>query len=84
MLLLIFNKYFFQKNIPLINKESSKLLSSPEGSMAAALVYDFLQCLRLEFTQAVFAPESGMTSIWSLAERQSLSNDLNLNSSTGT
>ena len=74
---------FNNKNIALINKETSKLLSSNEGSLAAALVYDFLQCLKLEFTQAVFGPESGMSSVWPLKERNTLQSQLKIDTSVG-
>eukprot|EP00794_Sanderia_malayensis_P000092 gene92-696_t len=47
------------KNGNLVNKKLSKFLNTKEGSLAASLVLDFLKCFHLDFTLAVFNPESG-------------------------
>nr|XP_045624640.1 centrosomal protein 43-like isoform X2 [Procambarus clarkii] len=69
---------FKDKNIPLVSASTRKLLATPEGSAAAALVQDFLQCLGLEFSLAVFAPESGHSVVWSFPGTEALTSNLNL------
>ncbi|CAL4119876.1 unnamed protein product, partial [Meganyctiphanes norvegica] len=74
---------FKQKNIPLVNKWAQQLLSSREGTLAAALVQDFLQCLGFEFSLAVFGPESGQSAYWSFPGRQNVQSNLKLNGENG-
>lgn len=72
-----------EKNIPLVSESVKKLLGTSEGATAAALVHDFLQCLGLEFSLAVFAPESGHSTFWSFPGAEALSSDLSLNTDKG-
>lgn len=74
---------FKQKNIPLVDKWAQQLLSSREGTLAAALVQDFLQCLGLEFSLAVFSPESGHSAYWNFPGRQNIQGNLNLQGENG-
>ncbi|XP_069956469.1 centrosomal protein 43 [Cherax quadricarinatus] len=69
---------FKDKNIPLVSTSARKLLGTPEGATAAALIQDFLQCLGLEFSLAVFAPESGHSTVWSFPGTEALTSNLSL------
>ncbi|KAK4313278.1 hypothetical protein Pmani_015360 [Petrolisthes manimaculis] len=69
---------FRDKNVPLVSQATQELLATPEGSTAAALVHDFLHTLGLDFSLAVFAPESGHPSTWSLPPTDSLATHLRL------
>ncbi|XP_042202963.1 centrosomal protein 43-like [Homarus americanus] len=72
-----------KKNIPLVSASAKKLLGTPEGTIAAALVQDFLQCLGLDFSLAVFAPESGHSTSWTFPGTEALTSSLNLNTEKG-
>ncbi|XP_047472055.1 centrosomal protein 43-like isoform X1 [Penaeus chinensis] len=69
---------FKDKNIPLVSASAKQLLATPEGVLAAALVHNFLQCLSLDFSLAVFAPESGHSTLWTFPGEDALSSNLNL------
>ncbi|CAL1544508.1 unnamed protein product [Lymnaea stagnalis] len=49
-----------QNKSPFADKELRSFLSTKEGMLTANLVQEFLECLNLEFTLAVFKPEIGM------------------------
>ncbi|XP_076040730.1 uncharacterized protein LOC143025010 [Oratosquilla oratoria] len=74
---------FKEKDIPLLNVEGKQLLGSFEGSLAAALVYDFLQCLGLDFSLAVFGPESGHKAHWDFPGRDDIKSQLCLGRENG-
>ncbi|KAK3766816.1 hypothetical protein RRG08_051961 [Elysia crispata] len=49
-----------QSKAPFLNKELRGFLSTQEGKLTASLVQEFLEFFNLEFTLAVFKPESGV------------------------
>ncbi|XP_018023339.2 centrosomal protein 43 [Hyalella azteca] len=50
-----------------------ELLQTPSGSLAASLVHDFFTCLGLDFSLAVFGPESNLgAKLWDLHTRECL------------
>ncbi|GFO03690.1 fgfr1 oncogene partner [Plakobranchus ocellatus] len=49
-----------QSKTPFLNKELRGFLSTQEGRLTASLVQEFLEFFNLEFTLAVFKPESGV------------------------
>lgn len=69
---------FRDKGIPLVSPPTQRVLATPEGAAAACLVQDFLQCLGLDFSLAVFTPESGHPSLWSSPGPEALSTSLGL------
>lgn len=83
LVLTTFSVLILQKDIPLVSNSVKKVLATPEGATAAALVQDFLQCLGLEFSLAVFAPESGHSALWNYPGPETLINSLHLNSDKG-
>ncbi|XP_045106903.1 centrosomal protein 43-like isoform X2 [Portunus trituberculatus] len=72
-----------QKGIPLVSPPTRQVLGTHEGAVAACLVQDFLQCLGLDFSLAVFSPESGHPSLWSYPGSEALSSSLGLASGRG-
>ncbi|KAK8392478.1 hypothetical protein O3P69_014680 [Scylla paramamosain] len=69
---------FSDKGIPLVSPPTQQVLGTHEGTVAACLVQDFLQCLGLDFSLAVFTPESGHPSLWSFPGSEALSSSLGL------
>ncbi|KAK7078087.1 FGFR1 oncoprotein partner [Halocaridina rubra] len=69
---------FREKNVPLVSPAVKQLLSTREGSLAAALVQDFLQSLNLDFSLSVFAPESGHSALWSFPGKDAILEDLRI------
>ncbi|XP_064604114.1 centrosomal protein 43-like isoform X2 [Liolophura sinensis] len=65
-----------QNKTPFLNAELKKFLITKEGRLVAGLVQEFLEHFNLEFTQAVFEPESGVKSVYD--GRESLAHELNL------
>lgn len=65
-----------QKNIPIVNQKTNQLLSTSMGKVAVSLVQDFLQCLNLEFTLAVFCPETKSIVNENSVNREYLSKEL--------
>ncbi|KAL4232933.1 FGFR1 oncoprotein partner [Mactra antiquata] len=51
-----------QNKTPLLNHDLKKFVSTKEGQTVVGLVREFLDFYNLEFTQAVFEPESGCPS----------------------
>ncbi|RUS75158.1 hypothetical protein EGW08_017066, partial [Elysia chlorotica] len=49
-----------QSKAPFLNKELKGFLATQEGKLTASLVQEFLEYFNLEFTLAVFKPESGV------------------------
>lgn len=74
---------FSDKGIPLVSPPTQQVLGTHEGAVAACLVQDFLQCLGLDFSLAVFTPESGHPSLWSFPGSEALSSSLGLTSGKG-
>uniref|UniRef100_A0A8C8SV95 Centrosomal protein 43 n=1 Tax=Pelusios castaneus TaxID=367368 RepID=A0A8C8SV95_9SAUR len=75
--------FFFQQNkTPLVNESLKKFLSTKDGRLVAGLVAEFLQFFNLDFTLAVFQPES--STLNGLEGRENLSRDLGIIEADGT
>ncbi|XP_064627412.1 centrosomal protein 43-like isoform X2 [Lineus longissimus] len=61
---------------PFVNKDFQKFISTKEGRVTTALVREFLEHFGLEFTVAVFDPETGFKDEYE--GRESLSRELNI------
>lgn len=68
-----------QSKTPFLNKELRGFLSTQEGKLTASLVQEFLEFFNLEFTLAVFKPESGVND---KEKRSELLKQLNIPSSS--
>ncbi|PVD28161.1 hypothetical protein C0Q70_10746 [Pomacea canaliculata] len=64
-----------QNRTPFLNKELKTFLSTKDGHLVASLVREFLEFFHLEFTLAVFDPETGLEDA---LNRENLSKELNL------
>ncbi|KAF2362021.1 FGFR1 oncogene partner (FOP) N-terminal dimerization domain [Trinorchestia longiramus] len=64
---------FREKDVPLCNPRTKELLQTPAGSLAASLVHEFFTCLGLDFSLAVYGPESNLgAKLWDLHTRECL------------
>ncbi|XP_052809732.1 centrosomal protein 43-like isoform X6 [Mya arenaria] len=70
-----------QNKTPFLNQDLKKFLSTKEGSTVVELVREFLDYFSLEFTQAVFEPESGVAQTFE--GRASLAKELNVTDGGG-
>ncbi|XP_041351563.1 centrosomal protein 43-like isoform X2 [Gigantopelta aegis] len=68
-----------QNKTPFLNKKLKDFLNTKEGKVVASLVRDFLQCFDLEFTLAVFDPETGLGQDYD--HREALVKELNITDS---
>lgn len=73
-----------QNRTPFLNKDLKKFLSTKDGRLVTNLVREFLDFFQLEFTAAVFDPETGLSQTDDFKSRDSLAQDLNLNGSGGS
>ncbi|XP_065057962.1 centrosomal protein 43-like [Rhopilema esculentum] len=64
------------KNSNMVNHRLKNFLSTKEGVMAASLVQDFLSCFHLDFTMAVFDPETSHNGKFDTRDELSRSLDL--------
>ncbi|XP_033120502.1 FGFR1 oncogene partner-like isoform X5 [Anneissia japonica] len=64
---------------PFVNQELKKFLVSKEGQTAAALVYEFLDYFNLDFTVAVFNPETNFSDKYEGREKLAKTLDLSDN-----
>ncbi|XP_041473556.1 centrosomal protein 43-like isoform X1 [Lytechinus variegatus] len=65
-----------KKNSPFVNEELKKYLSTKEGYQTAVLVKEFLEYFNLDFTLAVFNPETNISDAYE--GRESLASELNI------
>uniref|UniRef100_A0A673TXC0 Centrosomal protein 43 n=1 Tax=Suricata suricatta TaxID=37032 RepID=A0A673TXC0_SURSU len=83
----IFNLLTFVLNLlhnktPLVNESLRKFLNTKDGRLVASLVAEFLQFFNLDFTLAVFQPET--STFQGLAGRENLARDLGIIEAEGT
>ncbi|XP_067391972.1 centrosomal protein 43 isoform X3 [Emydura macquarii macquarii] len=71
-----------ENKTPLVNESLKKFLSTKDGRLVAGLVAEFLQFFNLDFTLAVFQPES--STLNGLEGRENLSRDLGIIEAEGT
>uniref|UniRef100_A0A452R0L8 Centrosomal protein 43 n=1 Tax=Ursus americanus TaxID=9643 RepID=A0A452R0L8_URSAM len=67
---------------PLVNESLRKFLNTKDGRLAASLVAEFLQFFNLDFTLAVFQPET--STFQGLEGRENLARDLGIIEAEGT
>lgn len=67
---------------PLVNESLKKFLNTKDGRLVASLVAEFLQFFNLDFTLAVFHPET--STIQGLEGRENLARDLGIIEAEGT
>ncbi|ELK09975.1 FGFR1 oncogene partner, partial [Pteropus alecto] len=71
-----------QNKTPLVNESLKKFLNTKDGRLVASLVAEFLQFFNLDFTLAVFQPET--STFQSLEGRENLARDLGIVEAEGT
>lgn len=71
-----------ENKTPLVNESLKKFLNTKDGRLVASLVAEFLQFFNLDFTLAVFHPET--STIQGLEGRESLARDLGIIEAEGT
>ncbi|XP_045861097.1 centrosomal protein 43 isoform X2 [Meles meles] len=71
-----------ENKTPLVNESLRKFLNTKDGRLAASLVAEFLQFFNLDFTLAVFQPET--STFQSLEGRENLARDLGIIEAEGT
>ncbi|XP_065257659.1 centrosomal protein 43 isoform X2 [Emys orbicularis] len=71
-----------ENKTPLVNESLKKFLSTKDGRLVAGLVAEFLQFFNLDFTLAVFQPES--STLNGLEGRENLARDLGITEAEGT
>ncbi|KAH0500647.1 FGFR1 oncogene partner [Microtus ochrogaster] len=67
---------------PLVNESLKKFLNTKDGRLVASLVAEFLQFFNLDFTLAVFHPET--STLQGLEGRENLARDLGIIEAEGT
>ncbi|XP_062980523.1 centrosomal protein 43 [Elgaria multicarinata webbii] len=65
-----------ENKTPLVNESLKKFLNTKDGRLVASLVAEFLQFFNLDFTLAVFQPES--STLNALEARENLAQDLGI------
>ncbi|XP_060585031.1 centrosomal protein 43-like isoform X3 [Ruditapes philippinarum] len=70
-----------QNKTPFQNPDLNKFVTTKEGQAVVGLVREFLDFFNLEFTQAVFEPESGCNTTYE--GRNTLAKQLNISENTG-
>ncbi|KAM9234165.1 centrosomal protein 43 isoform 2-T2 [Dugong dugon] len=71
-----------ENKTPLVNESLKRFLNTKEGRLVASLVAEFLQFFNLDFTLAVFQPES--STLQGLEGRENLARDLGIIEAEGT
>ncbi|KAL8185967.1 UNVERIFIED_CONTAM: FGFR1 oncoprotein partner [Gekko kuhli] len=71
-----------ENKTPLVNESLKKFLNTKDGRLVAGLVTEFLQFFNLDFTLAVFQPES--STLNGLEAREGLAQDLGIIEAEGT
>uniref|UniRef100_A0A8D0KNX2 Centrosomal protein 43 n=1 Tax=Salvator merianae TaxID=96440 RepID=A0A8D0KNX2_SALMN len=71
-----------ENKTPLVNESLKKFLNTKDGRLVASLVAEFLQFFNLDFTLAVFQPES--STVNGLEARESLAQDLGITEAKAT
>ncbi|XP_030412603.1 FGFR1 oncogene partner isoform X6 [Gopherus evgoodei] len=71
-----------ENKTPLVNESLKKFLNTKNGRLVAGLVAEFLQFFNLDFTLAVFQPES--STLNGLEGRENLARDLGIIEAEGT
>ncbi|XP_029800402.1 FGFR1 oncogene partner isoform X3 [Suricata suricatta] len=71
-----------ENKTPLVNESLRKFLNTKDGRLVASLVAEFLQFFNLDFTLAVFQPET--STFQGLAGRENLARDLGIIEAEGT
>ncbi|KAB0355404.1 hypothetical protein FD755_021912 [Muntiacus reevesi] len=71
-----------ENKTPLVNESLKKFLNTKDGRMVASLVAEFLQFFNLDFTLAVFQPET--STFQDLEGRENLARDLGIIEAEGT
>ncbi|CAO2628803.1 Centrosomal protein 43, partial [Lemmus lemmus] len=71
-----------ENKTPLINESLKKFLNTKDGRLVASLVAEFLQFFNLDFTLAVFHPET--STLQGLEGRENLARDLGIIEAEGT
>ncbi|XP_044935976.1 centrosomal protein 43 isoform X1 [Mustela putorius furo] len=71
-----------ENKTPLVNESLRKFLNTKDGRLAASLVAEFLQFFNLDFTLAVFQPET--STFQCLEGRENLARDLGIIEAEGT
>nr|XP_056708532.1 centrosomal protein 43 [Euleptes europaea] len=71
-----------ENKTPLVNESLKKFLNTKDGRLVAGLVTEFLQFFNLDFTLAVFQPES--STLNGLEARENLARDLEIIEAEGT
>ncbi|XP_028638462.1 FGFR1 oncogene partner isoform X3 [Grammomys surdaster] len=71
-----------ENKTPLVNESLKKFLNTKDGRLVASLVAEFLQFFNLDFTLAVFHPET--STIQGLEGRENLARDLGIIEAEGT
>ncbi|NXD08675.1 FR1OP protein, partial [Nothocercus nigrocapillus] len=78
----LFSFHFLQNKTPLVNESLKNFLSTKDGRLVAGLVAEFLRYFNLDFTLAVFQPES--STLNGLDGRENLARDLGIIEAEGT
>ncbi|XP_014444735.1 FGFR1 oncogene partner isoform X1 [Tupaia chinensis] len=71
-----------ENKTPLVNESLKKFLNTKDGCLVASLVVEFLQFFNLDFTLAVFQPET--STFQGLEGRENLARDLGIIEAEGT
>ncbi|XP_068926519.1 centrosomal protein 43 isoform X4 [Petaurus breviceps papuanus] len=71
-----------ENKTPLVNESLKKFLNTKDGRLVASLVAEFLQFFNLDFTLAVFQPET--STVHGLEARENLARDLGIIEAEGT
>ncbi|XP_041536283.1 centrosomal protein 43 isoform X4 [Microtus oregoni] len=71
-----------ENKTPLVNESLKKFLNTKDGRLVASLVAEFLQFFNLDFTLAVFHPET--STLQGLEGRENLARDLGIIEAEGT
>ncbi|XP_048210386.1 centrosomal protein 43-like isoform X3 [Perognathus longimembris pacificus] len=69
---------------PLVNESLKKFLNTKDGRLVASLVAEFLQFFNLDFTLAVFHPETSTVRFQGFEGRENLARDLGIIEAEGT
>ncbi|XP_043925378.1 centrosomal protein 43 isoform X7 [Protopterus annectens] len=71
-----------QNKTPLVNEQLKRFLNTKDGSLASSLIVEFLQFFNLDFTLAVYQPETNTVS--RLEDRKILARDLRIFETEGS
>uniref|UniRef100_F6ZZJ9 Centrosomal protein 43 n=1 Tax=Monodelphis domestica TaxID=13616 RepID=F6ZZJ9_MONDO len=71
-----------ENKTPLVNESLKKVLNAKDGRLVASLVAEFLQFFNLDFTLAIFQPET--STVHGLEARENLARDLGIIEAEGT